>query len=107
MIDPKQFAARTLQILQDDPRAYRNFGPYWYFVKALMKRYYTRDNLRHLGDYDDPAMADHMPEHGNMQDALQGAVDFYRGAAAYGMGTNEFVDENGEQYIVNDPDAGL
>ncbi len=107
MIDPKQFAASVLQILQDDPRNYRNFGPYWFFVKALMKRYYTRANLRHLGDYDDPAMAERMPPHDSLESAIEGATEFYRGAAAYGMGTNEFVDADGDPFIVNDPDAGL
>lgn len=106
MIDPKQLAASTLQLLQSDPRNYRNFGVYWYFIKALMKRYYTRDNLYLLGDYVDQTVVDRMPEHASLQEALEAAVETYRTNAAYAMGANEFSDPEGETFILQDVDAG-
>lgn len=107
MIDPKQFAESTLQLLQVDPRNYRNFGVYWYFVKAILKLYYDQNNLYMLGNYRDPDVVARMPKHENVQEVLQAAVDTYRSAAAYGMGTNQFVDPEGETFILNDPDAGM
>lgn len=106
MIDPKQLAASTLQLLQADPRNYRNFGVYWYFIKALMKRYYTRDNLYMLGDYVDQTVVERMPEHASLQEALEGAVETYRINAAYAMGANELTDPEGETFILQDTDAG-
>jgi hypothetical protein len=106
MIDPKQLAASTLQLLQADPRNYRNFSYYWFFVKALMKRYYTKDNLYMLGDYEDPAVVAMMPDGEDLQETLTEAVDMYRTNAAYGMGTSEFTDPDGETFTLHDEDAG-
>lgn len=106
MIDPKQLAESTLMLLQTDPRNYRNFGCYWYLIKALMKQFYTRDNLYMLGDYVDPTVTARMPEPATLDEALEAAIETYRSNAAYGMGTNEFSDPEGETFILTDPDAG-
>ena len=53
MIDTKVLAASTLQLLQADPSRYRCFGVFWYLIKAVLKKYYTQDNLFLLGDYVD------------------------------------------------------
>lgn len=106
MIDPKQLAESTLMLLQTDPRNYRNFGVYWYLIKALMKRYYTRDNLYMLGDYVDPTVVERVPAHETLDEALEAAVETYRVNAAYGMGTNEFSDPEGQTFTLADEDAG-
>lgn len=106
MIDPKQLAESTLQLLQTDPRNYRNFGVYWFLIKALLKRYYTRDNLYMLGDYVDPTVVARVPMFENLQDALEAAVETYRSNAAYAMGANEFTDPEGETFTLFDEDAG-
>lgn len=106
MIDPKQLAESTLQLLQTDPRNYRNFSYYWFLIKALLKRYYTRDNLYMLGDYVDPTVTARMPAHETLDEALQAAVEMYRVNAAYGMGTTEFSDPDGETFTLSDEDAG-
>ncbi len=106
MIDPKTFAASTLHLLQQDPRRYRNFGPYWYFVKVLMKRYYSRDNLGLLGDYVDPDTVARMPKHDNMQDALEAATAEYRQNAAFNVGRAEVEDPvGGGTFLLFDTDA--
>lgn len=107
MIDPKQLASSTLKLLQEDPRRYRNFAEYWFLIKGLMKKYYTKDNLYLLGDYEDRAVIERMPEHEDLQEALKAAIDTYRENATFGMGTSEFYDSDGEKFTLYDEDAGL
>lgn len=107
MIDPKTFAASTLALLQEDPRRYRNFGAHWYFVKALMKRFYTRDNLHLLGEHMDQSVIDRMPAYGSLQAALAGAVEEYRQNASFELGGNVLTDGEGEQFTLIDLDAGV
>lgn len=107
MIDPKTFAASTLQLLQDDPRRYRCFGVHWYLVKAVLKKFYTRDNLHLLGDYMDQAVIERMPPHADLQQALAAAVHEYRQNAAFNMGRSEVEDPTGGgAFTLVDPDAG-
>jgi len=107
MIDPKTFAASTLELLQQDPRRYRNFGAHWYLVKAVLKKFYTRDNLHLLGDHVDQSVVARMPEHASLQDALAAAVDEYRTNAAFNLGSNEVADlAGGGTFTLLDPDAG-
>lgn len=106
MIDPKQLAESTLQLLQNDPRKYRNFGVYWFLIKELLKRYYTRDNLFLLGDYRDQSVIDRMPPHQDLQEALHAAVDTYRINVAYAMGSADLTDPEGETFTLVDADAG-
>ena len=107
MIDPKTFATSTLQLLQDDPRRYRLFGAYWYLVKALLNKFYTRDNLALLGDNIDPAVAERIPHHENLQEALEGAIAEYRKNAQFNMGSNDVEDlVGGGTFALVDPDAG-
>jgi hypothetical protein len=105
MINPKQFAASTLELLQANPRNYRNFGTHWYFVKALMKRFYTADNLYLLGDFDDPSVTARMEPPDDLQSALSGAVEEYQENACFGMGAVELTDDAGEKFILIDADA--
>lgn len=107
MIDPKTFAASTLQLLQDDPRRYRLFGAYWYLVKQVLKKFYTRDNLHLLGDYIDPAVIERMPQHADLQEALAAAIEEYRKNASFNLGSAEVEDlAGGGTFRLVDPDAG-
>jgi hypothetical protein len=107
MIDPKTFAASTLALLQDDPRRYINFGAYWYLVKAVMKRFYTRDNLHLLGDYMDHSVIERMPPHASLAEALEAAAEEYRQNASFNLGSKAVTDQHGEQFTLIDPDAGI
>lgn len=107
MMDPKTFAASTLQLLQEDPRRYRYFGAYWYLVKAVLKRFYTRDNLHLLGDYMDQSVIDRMPLHAGLADALAGAAEEYRQNASFNLGSNLVTDAEGEAFTLVDTDAGV
>lgn len=107
MIDPKTFAASTLQLLQQDPRRYRAFGAYWYLVKQVLKKFYTRENLHLLGDHVDADVVARMPHHDDLQGALEGAVAEYRQNAAFNLGRNEVGDHaGGGTFQLVDPDAG-
>ena len=107
MIDPKTFAASTLQLLQQDPRRYRLFGVYWYLVKAVLKKHYTRDNLHLLGDYVDGDVTARMPVHADLQEALAAAIAEYQANAAFNMGRSEVEDPTGGgTFTLVDTDAG-
>jgi len=107
MIDLKTFAASTLALLQQDPRRYRLFGVHWYLVKAVLKQFYTRENLHLLGDYVDPAVTARMPEHANLQDALAAAIAEYQDNAVFNLGRNEVEDPTGGgTFTLVDSDAG-
>lgn len=107
MMDPKTFSASTLVLLQEDPRRYRNFGVYWFFVKALMKHFYTADNLHLLGDYVDDDVIAAMPAFESLQDALVAAADEYRQNASFNLGSSQVDDQDGGVITLLDEDAGL
>lgn len=107
MIDPKTFAASTLQLLQDDPRRYRLFGAYWYLVKMVLKKFYTQDNLALLGDHVDHSVVERMPPHTSLVEAIEGAIEEYRQNAAFNMGRSDVEDHaGGGTFTLVDPDAG-
>jgi hypothetical protein len=108
MIDPKTLADSTLLLLQQDPRRYLNFGVYWYFIKALLKRYYTRDNLYLLGDYMDPECMARMPLFETPLETMEAAIGEYRQNAMYNMGRAEVEDPTGGgTFLLHDQDAGF
>lgn len=107
MIDPQILAKNTLQLLQADPSRYRNFGMYWYLIKELLKRYYTRDDLFLLGDYTDKSVTDRMPAGQSLYDALTAALAEYQWNATYNLGRATVTDGDGEEFIIMDADAGL
>jgi len=106
MIDPKQLAASMLQLLQADPRRYKLFGVYWYFIKALMKRYYTQDNLYLLGDYVDKTVIERMPQEQSLEETLDAAIAEYQHNFAYSLGRDP-TDADGEAFTLADQDADL
>jgi len=103
-IDPEMFAASTRALLDEDPRRYRNFGVYWYFVKGVLKRYYDRHNLYLLGSHDDPRLTALIPD-GGEQDRLSAAADEYRQNASFNLGRPVVMDPDGVAFILLDPDA--
>lgn len=106
MIDPKTLAASTLELLQADPARYRAFGTHWYLVKALMKRFYTQENLYLLGDFEDATVVARMPEYATLDEALAGAVEEYQHNAMFNLGSNVITDPEGEAFTLVDEDAG-
>lgn len=102
----KTLAASVLALLQADQARYVSFGPYWPLIKALLKKFYTRDNLSLLGDSVDREAASHMPPHGSLPEALEAAIEHYRRHQAHGLGLATFEDDaTGDRWTLADPDA--
>ncbi len=106
-IDVKTALRNILQILQTDPVKYRNFGIYWWFIKTLLKREYTKANLSLLGDYMDNSDAAKLPGGMDLQATLKAAFVEYQLNASFNMGSNRVQDANGSVYIIFDQDAGF
>ena len=105
-MNPRLLAENVLFLLQQDPSRYVSFGPYWYTIKALLKQFYTRDNLFLLGDHVDADVVKAQPVHGSADEVLYAAVEWYRNHQAYGFGRREFETDDGEVVQLMDPDAG-
>ncbi|MFI5023849.1 MAG: hypothetical protein ACHQRJ_19635 [Alphaproteobacteria bacterium] len=105
-INPDVFAKSVRTLLTEDRCRYRNFGMYWYFVKALLKTKFNKDDLYLLGDHEDPSVIARMPQGISAADTLVAAVEEYRHNAMFNLGRNVVVDDDGEQFTLLDPDAG-
>jgi hypothetical protein len=104
MTDARAFAASTRSLLNEDWRRYRNFGPYWWFVKALLKRFYSRHEMPMLGDYEDP-QASEMVEAGQTgAEMLALATEMYRANAVLNLNSQRVEDAHGQALILVDPD---
>ena len=104
-VDPETFARSVRALLNEDPRRYRNFGVYWYLVKAVLKRFYDRQNLYLLGDYEDRAVIDRMPQHATLGEALAAAIEEYQHNVSFNLGLARIEDADGETLTLHDPDA--
>ena len=105
-IDPKTFAESVRALLSEDVRRYRLFGAYWYFVKALLRKYYDFHNLYFLrGTYEDPSVIERMPTGLDVFELLERAAEEYAENAAFNLGRNEVVDDEGEHFVLLDPDV--
>lgn len=102
--DPKAFAASTRALLNEDWRRYRCFGAYWWFVKALLKRFYDRHAMPILGDYEDPA-ASTLVVGDDWRSLLDHAIETYRANAALNLNRNMVEDADGSRYYLLDPDV--
>lgn len=103
-VDPKTFAASTRALLDEDWRRYRNFGVYWFFVKALLKRFYDVHEMPRLGDYDDPSVNARIPDGLTAHQMLERAVEEYGANATLNLGRNRVQDDDGEAFWLHDPD---
>lgn len=105
-IDPKVFAESVRALLTEDVRRYRNFGAYWYFIKALLRRFYDAHNLYFLaGTYEDPTVNDRLPKGLDAHEMMECAAAEYAENATLNLGRNEVVDDDGEFFIMLDPDV--
>lgn len=104
-IDPAEFAASTRALLDEDPRRYRNFGIWWFFVKALLKRFYDRHEMPILGDYVDPDVIARMPAVADAGEAMRRAAEEYAHNAAFNMGRVVVEDDDGGHLTIIDPDV--
>ena len=85
-----------------DPLYYRNFGPYWWHVKAELKRLGFGEQLEFLGAYEDPS-AKQFAVAEAPGDMTRTAFAFQRAAMTEGPNRNEHVID-GESYTIRDGD---
>lgn len=104
MTDARTFAQSTRALLNEDWRRYRNFGPYWWFVKALLKRFYDRHEMPMLGAYEDPNAADLVPAGLTGEEVLALALETYRANAVLNLNSQRVENADGEAFILIDPD---
>lgn len=104
MTDARTFAASTRALLNEDWRRYRNFGAYWWFVKALLKRYYSPHEMPMLGAYEEPDAADLVLPGLTGAEMLEAAVATYRANAALNLNSARVEDAHGQPYDLVDPD---
>lgn len=106
VINQELLARNCLALLQQDPAIYRSFGYYWWPIKRLLKRYYNRDNLYLLGDYEDKEAAEKlstMPEY----QVLLAALVTHQDNRLHHMDSPYGHDLYGNPYTVVDQDAGF
>jgi len=101
-----EIAGHILQALWRDPRNYRNFGIYWWPVKALLRGYYTVDDCYMLGGYEDPEIAAMVPP-GTQEETLGRALAEYEYNARFNLLCSQVTNEEGEEVTIYDEDAGL
>lgn len=107
MLPPDQIAANIRKILDNDIKAYRNFGVYWYFVKSFLKKYYTKDELYFLGDFEQADVVARMPEYDNFEDAMHDALLISRANWENNMGSATSIAPDDEPVTLFDEDVGI
>lgn len=103
-INPEVFARNCVQMLQEDPKAYRSFGIYWWPVKAILKRFYSRDELSLLGNYEDPIGAEAVPRVG-LQEMLMLAIEEHQSNQIDHINPQWVQLPDGAPYMIYDEDA--
>jgi hypothetical protein len=105
MIPTREGATQLVAVLQDDPLYYRNFGPFWWAVKRWLKRLgFTRQNIRHLGDYDDPGAARWYKGQPFLK-TIEQAFDYQAERAVHSPASPFCQTPDGDDYILEDQDA--
>lgn len=97
-----------LQVLQADPREYRSFGCYWWWLKSCLKRHgYTTEHFYGLGEAEDREAINHI-EPGPDELVLARALDFYRYHRMFFVGDPvTYLPATGEPYHLFDSDCSL
>jgi hypothetical protein len=98
-------AHNVVAILQKDPKFYRNFGIWWWHVKRELKRNgFTRDQLYHLGDFDDPSVH-HYYEGLSTVERDHEAYSHQYDHTFHKYNVNMCGTPDGEVYLIHDQDA--
>lgn len=106
-VSAQEYAANVRKLLDEDPKRYRNFGVYWFFIKALLKKFYDRDQMPILGPYSDPDVVAAMPQFTSLDDALKAAAEEYGRNAMFNLGRATVIGPGGEEITIFDNDVGL
>ena len=106
MLPPAQLAGNIRKILDDNVTAYRNFGVYWYFVKAFLKRHYDQAAMPILGPFEQPDVVERMPAYTSFEDAMHDALLTWRANYENNMGRATSIGPDDEPVTLFDEDVG-
>lgn len=99
-------ARNVVLLLQGEPLYYRNYGVWWWHVKRELKRLgFSRENLAHLGDFEDRACADHYYEGLSPAELDREAAEYQFSAAMVHRNEPMATAPDGEVYLLHDQDA--
>ena len=98
-------AHNVVALLQKEPMYYRNFGVWWWHVKAELKRNgFTRDQLHHLGSFTDATCRRYYQ--GMSRDERDNeAFDYQYAHTFHKYNVNSSITPDGETYLIHDQDA--
>ncbi len=99
-------ARGVVLLLEHEPFYYRNFGVWWWHVKRELKRLgFTRDNLAHLGTFEDGDCVEHYYAGLSPEDLDDEAFTYQYDAALRHRDNSEASTPDGEVYRLLDEDA--
>lgn len=104
-VDPVAFANSARALLDEDWRRYRQFGAYWFFVKAILKRVFDRHQMPILGDYEDPSVVARMPANGGANAVLEAAIAEFQHNGTFNPCSSRVEDDDGEFFTLLDTDV--
>lgn len=107
MLPPDQIAANIRAMLDNRISTYHNFGVYWYFVKAFLKRFYTIDQMPILGEFEQADVVARMPEYDNFEDAMHDALLFFRANLEQNGNDATSIGPDDEPVTLFDADIGF
>tara|TARA_R100000458_G_C8239583_1_gene219021 strand:- start:531 stop:848 length:318 start_codon:yes stop_codon:yes gene_type:complete len=97
---------QIVALLQREPMYYRNFGIFWWFIKRELKRLgFTKDNLPHLGDFEDPRCEQYYRGR-SAKELEETALVFQVEHAQHKYNSDHsFIPYDNEVYIIKDEDV--
>jgi hypothetical protein len=96
-------AQNIVHMLQHDPLYFRAFGPFWWPVKAALKRAgFTQANAPHLGSYVDPQARDFFSGR-SQADVLDEAL-LYQAERVHNLHDPHHETPDGDPYLLHDED---
>jgi len=107
LLPPDQIATNIRKTLDADIKSYRNFGVFWYFIKAFLKRHYDRDQMPILGPFEQPDVVARMPAYESAADALHDALLTWRANWENNMGSATSIGPDDEPVTLFDEDVGV
>ena len=98
-------ATPIIQVLQNDPLFYRNFGPWWWGIKKQLKDLgHTQAELQHLGDTDDET-CHHLYVGLTPNQVYRSGLKHQSNATALHYNSKHTQFDDGEPYYIHDNDV--
>jgi len=101
----KRQAYNTVALLQKEPFYYRNFGIWWWYIKAELKRNgFDKAQLYYLGDFTDPSVKEFY-EGLTREQVEHEAWSYQYDHAVHSYNSNLARTPDGDPYLIHDQDV--